>query len=125
MENPVVNFQMPYEDAIRVQEFYSKAFGWNMINTGEATHNYIAALTTESEGMESVTPSAINGGFSPKSQYNEAPCLVISVKDIEKALKAVQEAGGTILGKPMDIPQVGKMASVLDSEGNKLSLLQH
>ncbi len=125
MDNPVVNFQMPYEDAQRVEEFYKKAFGWKMINTGEATHNYIAALTTESDEFESVTKSAINGGFSPKGPYSDSTVVVVSVKDIEVAIKNVETAGGTVLGEPMDIPQVGKMASVLDSEGNKLSLLQH
>jgi predicted enzyme related to lactoylglutathione lyase len=125
MDNPVVNFQMPYEDASRVADFYSKVFGWTMINTGKATHNYIAALTTKSDGMESVTPSAINGGFSPKSPYSDSTVVVVSVKDIHAAIKSVQQAGGTVLQEPMDIPQVGMMASILDTENNKLSLLQH
>lgn len=125
MDNPVVNFQMPYEDAKRVEKFYSKVFGWKMINTGEATHNYIAALTTQSDEFESVTKSAINGGFSPKSPYSDSTVIVVSVKDVDIAIEDVKQAGGNVLGKPMDIPQVGRMATILDSEGNKLSLLQH
>lgn len=125
MNNPVVNFQMPYEDAQRVQKFYQSTFGWKMIDTGEATHNYIAALTTESDEFESVTKSAINGGFSPKGPYSDITVLVVSVKDIHIAIKDVKAAGGTVLGDPMEVPQVGVMVSVLDSENNKLTLLQH
>jgi len=125
MDNPVVNFQMPYENAERVMDFYTKAFGWKMVNTGEATHNYIAALTTESDEFESLTPSAINGGFSPKSPYSDTTAIVVSVKDIQLATAAVKNAGGTVLGDPMDVPNVGKMVSILDSENNKLTLLQH
>lgn len=125
MNNPVVNFQMPYEDADRVVSFYNDAFVWKMINTGEATNNYIAALTTESDGFESVTKSAINGGFSPKGPYSDVTVLVVSVQDIDKAIEDTKSAGGKVLGDPIDIPDVGKMVSILDTEGNKLSLLEH
>jgi len=116
---------MPYEDADRVAKFYSDAFGWRMINTGGTTHYYIAALTTDSDEFESVTKSAINGGFSPKGPYSDSTVLVVSVKDIQKAIHDTTVAGGKVLGEPLDIPQVGKMVSILDTEGNKLSLLQH
>jgi predicted enzyme related to lactoylglutathione lyase len=26
--NPVIHFEMPYQDATRVADFYSAAFGW-------------------------------------------------------------------------------------------------
>lgn len=125
MSNPVVNFQMPYEDADRLTKFYSDVFDWKMINTGEATHNYIAALTTESDEFESLTKSAINGGFSPKGPYSDSTTVVVAVEDIQAAIAKVKAANGTVLGEPMDIPQVGKMVSILDSENNKLTLLQH
>jgi uncharacterized protein len=125
MHNPVVNFQMPYEDAKRVEAFYARAFGWKMINTGEAAHNYIAALTTESDGFESVTTSAINGGFSPKGPYAQSTVVVVSVANIHEATANVRAAGGQVLGEPVDIPDVGMMVSIVDSEGNTVSLLQH
>ena len=28
MSNPVVHFEMPYDDAARVVNFYAEAFGW-------------------------------------------------------------------------------------------------
>jgi len=36
----------------------------------------------------------------------------------------VRSAGGTVLGEPMDIPGVGAYVSFIDTEGNRVSMLQ-
>ena len=36
----------------------------------------------------------------------------------------VREAGGTVLGEPMEIPGVGQYVSIQDTEGNRVGLLQ-
>ena len=88
-ENPVVHFEMPYEDVARVTEFYSNAFGWGMQNAGEAMGNYVVAETTKTENMRPITPGVINGGFFPKSQDMPAqyPSVVIAVEDIGLLIK--------------------------------------
>ena len=35
--NPVVHFEMPYENSERLMQFYSQAFGWQMKKLGKAT----------------------------------------------------------------------------------------
>jgi predicted enzyme related to lactoylglutathione lyase len=125
--NPVVHFEMPYEDGKRVAEFYSKAFNWKMVQAGEEMGNYVTAETTESSGFNrSITPGAINGGFFPKKEGwpAQSPSVVISVDDIEEAMKKIIEAGGEVLDKPTEIPGVGKYVSFKDTEGNRASLLQ-
>jgi len=123
-DNPVVHFEMPYDDAKRVSDFYNKAFGWEMNVTGEEMSNYITAHTTKTENNMSVTPGAINGGFFSKSTMPVSPNVVISVKDIQAAMDSVKNAGGKILVEVMEIPQVGKYISFTDSEGNRVALLQ-
>jgi|SRR3954466_3245207 predicted enzyme related to lactoylglutathione lyase len=125
--NPVVHFEMPYENPKRVADFYAKAFGWQMQTMGEDMGGYIVATTTESgpDGRPK-DPGAINGGFYGKkpdwpAQY---PSVVVAVDDIRKAMAAVAKAGGKVLGEPMDIPGVGDYVSFMDSEGNRVSLLQ-
>ena len=60
-DNPVVHFEMPYEDADRVAEFYKSAFGWDMVNIGEQMGNYITADTAETDENRMVkTPGTIN-----------------------------------------------------------------
>jgi predicted enzyme related to lactoylglutathione lyase len=123
--NPVVHFEMPYQDPARVSEFYKTAFGWKMNPTGEEMGNYVMAETTETENMRPVTPGAINGGFYPKTDdVNPYPSVVISVTDIKQAIENVTKAGGKVLGEPVDIPGIGAYVSFTDSEGNRLSMLQ-
>lgn len=124
--HPVVHFEMPYEDAERVGEFYSRVFGWEMNALGAGMGDYVTAETTESTNGRSTTPGVINGGFFRKQpdQPDQYPSVVIAVGDIEAAMTAIAEAGGTVLGEPMDIPGVGKYLLFADSEGNRVSCLK-
>ena len=125
--NPVVHFEMPYGDADRVKAFYKAVFGWKMQGLGEAMGGYVTAGTTKTGANgRPADPGAINGGFFRKkpdwpAQY---PSVVIAVDDIGRAMGKVKEAGGEVLGEPMDIPGVGAYVSFMDSEGNRVSLLQ-
>ncbi|HKP98111.1 MAG TPA: VOC family protein [Fibrobacteria bacterium] len=125
--DPVVHFEMPFEDQKRLSAFYKSAFGWKMQGTGEEMGHYVLASTTETgpQGRPK-TPGAINGGFFPKkpdwpAQY---PSVVIGVGDIKKAMQKIAKAGGTVLGEPMDIPGIGRYVSFTDPEGNRVSVLQ-
>jgi class 3 adenylate cyclase len=71
-------------------------------------------------------PGMINGGLykKPTDPLGQHPSVVIAVTDIHQALKKVKEAGGKVLGEPMDIPGVGLYAGFLDTEGNRVSVLQ-
>lgn len=127
MKSPVVHFEMPAKDKKRASDFYSKVFGWNMNLTGEDMGNYLLAQTTDTDeqGMPK-NPGAINGGFfdyKDETGFRE-PHLVISVEDIDEAIKAVGEAGGKIQGEKMDIPGVGTYISFMDTEDNLVGILQ-
>ena len=125
--NPVVHFEMPYEEADRMSRFYASAFGWKMKDLGGEMNNYVVANTTRN-GADGRPKKGgeINGGFFAKkpdwpAQY---PSVVIAVDDIVAAMDRVTKAGGRVLGEPMDIPGVGGYVSFMDSEGNRVSLLQ-
>ena len=125
--NPVVHFEMPYENHERLVKFYTQAFGWQMRKLGEEMGDYVTAATTETdENMMVKRPGAINGGFFPKktgwpAQY---PSVVIAVDDIKEAMKKIGDAGGKVLGEPMEIPGIGQYVSFTDTEGNRVSILQ-
>src|SRR3954470_16789869 len=125
--NPVIHFEMPYDDSGRLAAFYKAVFGWKMQSMGEQMGNYILATTIPSDGNGRPTkPGAINGGFFPKKPDWPAqhPSVVIGVGDIQQAMAKVRQAGGQLLGEPMDIPGVGAYVSFTDTEGNRVSLLQ-
>jgi predicted enzyme related to lactoylglutathione lyase len=135
--NPVVHFEMGYNDKERMVRFYETAFGWHTERMGPEMGNYVVAHTTETsdDGMVQ-TKGAINGGFYEKTDdpLSHAPSVVISVDDIKAAMQAVESAGGKILGsktengentlEPQMIPGVGLWISAMDTEGNRFSILQ-
>jgi len=132
--NPVVHFEMPYVDRDRMASFYEKTFGWTMNKMGAEMGDYVVAQTgeTDQQGMLK-NPGQINGGFyqrgdEPGTQY---PSVVIAVADIREAMKKVTEGGGKVLGggpekngEPVEIPGIGMYVSIIDTEGNRVSLLQ-
>ena len=125
--NPVVHFEMPYENPDRLVKFYTRAFGWQMQKLGENMGDYVTASTTETDENRMVKrPGAINGGFFPKkpdwpAQY---PSVVIAVDDINEAMRKVTDAGGRVLGEPIEIPGIGQYVSFTDTEGNRVGILQ-
>jgi uncharacterized protein len=128
--NPVVHFEMPYEDRNRMADFYAKTFGWQPQIFGPEMGNYVIVRTSETEenGFPK-KPGMINGGFFEKTKDNQYPSVVIAVDDIKAAMKKVEEAGGKVLGgqrpgEPDNIPGVGLYAAFIDTEGNRVSLLQ-
>ncbi len=129
--DPVVHFEMPAKDRKRVADFYSNAFGWKMNQMGEEMGNYLLAQTTETDEKGMVkTPGNINGGFWETKEENQPPHVVISVDNLEESMKKVIEAGGKVLGsskgegKPDDIPGVGLYVTIIDTEGNRVGMLQ-
>lgn len=124
--NPVVHFEMPYEVRDRMAKFYTSAFGWQTQMLGEEMGNYVLAMTTETDASGPRKPGAINGGFFPKGDDRPAqfPSVVIAVDDIGAAIRKVNEAGGEVLGEPMEIPGVGQYVAFFDTEGNRASMLQ-
>jgi predicted enzyme related to lactoylglutathione lyase len=125
--NPVVHFEMPYEDKQRVADFYAKTFGWQPTLYGPEMGNYVLVATSESiAGQGPVKPGMINGGFFEKSSDKPAqyPNVVIAVEDIAEAMKKVTESGGQVLGEPVEIPGYGMYVSFLDTEGNRVALMQ-
>jgi predicted enzyme related to lactoylglutathione lyase len=125
--NPVVHFEMPADDRQRMADFYTKAFGWQMQMFGPEMGDYVVATTTESDQTgRPKAPGAINGGFFPRRADLPAqvPSVVIGVDDIKQAMKKVNDAGGKVLGDPIEIPGIGQYVSFVDTEGNRVSLLQ-
>jgi predicted enzyme related to lactoylglutathione lyase len=135
--DPVVHFEVGYNDRERMKKFYSTAFDWKMQQLGPEMGNYVVAQTTETDSKGMIkNPGNINGGFYQKiaDPLSHAPSFVIAVKDIEAAMQRVTSAGGKILGamdekggrsmKPMMIPGVGLWISAMDTEDNRFSILQ-
>lgn len=131
--NPVVHFQMPADDKKRMIEFYSKAFGWQARQLGPEMGDYVVVATTETDQKTGFPkePGRINGGFHSKTAdpTSHHPSIVIAVDDIREGMRKVKEAGGKVLGgqrpgEPDEIPGIGLYVSFIDTEGNRVGMLQ-
>lgn len=125
--DPVVHFQFPADDRERISAFYTKAFGWKTQTLGPEHGGYVLVSTTETDDLGRPTkPGAINGGFFEKcgEMPDACPSVVIGVEDIHEAMRKVAEAGGNVLGQPIEIPGYGLLASFIDTEGNRVEMMQ-
>jgi hypothetical protein len=99
-----------------------------MTQLGPEMGDYMTAWTTETDPKTRMikAPGAINGGFySPTDDpLSKVPSVVIQVKDVKASMKAVEKAGGKILREPDEIPGIGLWVSFLDTEGNRVSMIQ-
>ncbi len=125
--NPVVHFEMPAKDRGRMRKFYESAFGWQTRQLGDEMGGYVLATTTEEgDNGRPKHPGAINGGFYQRTDdpVSQTTGIVVAVENLEESMRRAKAAGGTLHGEPQDIPGVGRFISVIDTEGNRVSMLQ-
>jgi predicted enzyme related to lactoylglutathione lyase len=127
--DPVVHFEMPYDDRDRIVTFYRTVFGWEMQMLGEEMGNYVLATTGKkgaTGGQPDAAPGIIGGGFYERNKEWPAqhPSIVIAVQDVRASMAKVAQSGGEVLGEPMAIPGVGDYVSFYDTEKNRVAMLQ-
>ncbi len=94
---------------------------------GPEMGEYVVVHTAETDANGMLKePGRINGGLykKPEDKTGQAPSVVISVPDINAAMEKINQGGGKVLGEPMDIPGIGMYVSFLDTEGNRVSILE-
>jgi predicted enzyme related to lactoylglutathione lyase len=79
------HIEIPTTDASKSKAFYSGIFGWKM---NESNPDYIMFSTPDDEG----------GGFTTTSKpTTNGVILYIEVENIEKKLREIENAGGTVV----------------------------
>lgn len=122
-QSKVAWFELPADDMTRARTFYNQVFGWVTPDMGNGG---VFAITTPSDQQGSPNEAgAINGDISPRSSKLDRPLIFIAVDDMDAHLKAVQNAGGTVVTTPQKEEQFGLVWSVIgDTEGNHVGLHQ-
>lgn len=119
----VIHFEIHAADPERAVRFYSTCFGWEFNRWGQEEY-WIAR--TGPDG----TPG-INGGVLRRR--NPAPedgqpvnafVCTIDVKNLDEALRLVLDNGGRMAVDKVEMPGLGWLAYVKDTEGNIVGVMQ-
>lgn len=123
MTGRVVHFEVPYDDADRARGFYSEVFGWNIQPVPDFNYNFVQTGPVADSGMPT-EPGFIGGGMFKRDDEIGRPVITIEVDDMTGALAAIDEHGGTTVGEPQRVGDMGIAAYFTDSEGNLMGLWQ-
>jgi uncharacterized protein len=120
MSGRVVHFEIPFDDGDRARAFYEKAFGWNLMNLPDMGYTLVMSGPSGDQGP--TEPGFINGGMMQRQGDFTAPNVVIDVDNLENALKAVNESGGSTVSERQAVGDMGFTAYFKDTEGNLIGL---
>lgn len=123
MTGRVVHFEVPYDNADRARAFYSDVFGWDIRSVPEFEYNFVQTGPVADNGMPT-EPGFIGGGMFQRQADISRPVITIEVDDMTSALSAVGEHGGSTVGEPQRVGEMGIAAYFTDSEGNLMGLWQ-
>lgn len=131
MSSTVVHFEIYVDDIARAKKFYSDVFGWVYEAMGPDMNDYVVVYPG---GVPSSGPAkvGINGGMlkrpGPAPSDNMASpnayvCMV-AVDDIDETMAKVEPAGGRIDMPVNEVPTVGKIAYIRDTEMNLVGVMK-
>ncbi len=99
--------ELPVREVALAKTFYERAFGWTLAEFGPT---YAATLTGDTDvGLQ-----------GDAAEATRAPLPVIEVEDLEAALAAVEQAGGTVVRRIFEFPG-GRRFHFTDPSGNELA----
>jgi predicted enzyme related to lactoylglutathione lyase len=123
MANSIVHFEIFATDVERAREFYENVFGWTFEAGGPPDFYLIATGPNTDPGL---TQGLIAKRRGPAAQGPlNAFRVTVSVKSATETMALIEKAGGKLRSAAIDIPQVGKVVEVADTEDNVFCILQH
>lgn len=131
MANLVTHFEIYVDDVERAKKFYADVFGWAFKQLGKEMNDYVLVYPggEVSDGPASV---GINGGMMLRSapapsDDKAAPnafCCTIAVDDIMAIMESAQNNGARVDMPVMDVPGIGKLAYIRDTEMNLVGIIE-
>ncbi|PTQ94048.1 hypothetical protein C8P68_107111 [Mucilaginibacter yixingensis] len=119
--NAINWFEIPVSDIERAREFYEGIFDMDMVPMEEM-------MGMEMMGFPIAMESGKVGGAIVRSDFHEpseqgAILYLNANPNLKLIVDRVEDFGGEVLMPPTEIsPEIGFMAFVMDTEGNKIGL---
>ena len=119
----ISHFMVPADDVSRARKFYSTLLGWEITPVHD---------TPGMPGMDAMQyhdirtgpaqPGTLSTGGLYKRHMGEPVLSFAEVADVDTVAAKVEGLGGKITMPPANIPGVGRVAMLLDSEGNMFGI---
>jgi predicted enzyme related to lactoylglutathione lyase len=123
MANSIVHFEIFASDVERARGFYEEVFGWTFEAGGPPDFYHIATGPETGPGLRQ-SLIAKRSGPAAKGPLN-AFRVTISVKSVADTMSRVEATGGKLRSPVIDIPDVGKVVEIADTEDNIICILQY
>ncbi|NUR97362.1 MAG: VOC family protein [Kribbellaceae bacterium] len=104
----IIHVEIVAEDHDRAAEFYREVFGWE-VTPAPVPDDYLLARTGPGEG--------IDGAIMSNRYQSQQTIAWLEVDDLEATLEAARAAGGTPVGEIQELPGVGRLSYLRDTEG--------
>jgi predicted enzyme related to lactoylglutathione lyase len=116
--NPVVYFEIPVLDLDRACDFYSKVFETTL--TREVVDGYqMAFFETSGDSFGASGALVVGDVYIPSHQ---GCFLYFGVESIDETIARAEELGGSVLYPKKSNGDLGSVAEIQDSEGNRIAL---
>ena len=122
MANSVVHFEIFASDVERARKFYERVFGWSFEVGGGPDFYLIVTGPATDPGLR-LGLIAKRRGPAAQGALNAFRCT-ITVRSITESMAAIEAAGGKLRSPVVDIPHVGKVVEIADTEDNVACILQ-
>lgn len=116
--NPVVYFEIPVLDLSRACDFYSKVF--ETTHTRDVVDGYQMAFFDSSDDSFGATGALVVGDVYVPS--HQGCFLYFGVESIDTTVARAIEHGGSVLYPKKSNGELGFVAEIQDSEGNRVAL---
>jgi predicted enzyme related to lactoylglutathione lyase len=116
--NPVVYFEIPAIDLDRACDFYSKVF--EAMLTRDVVDGYQMAFFESSD--ESFGSTGALGGGDVYIPSHQGCFLYFGVESIDETVARAVESGGSVLYPKKSNGDLGSVAEIQDTEGNRRAL---
>lgn len=114
-------------DVAALARFYETAFGLKEVNRLQTPGGTEVMLNFGDSEAAAKANGAAQIVLMHRAQAlkDPVPHMILNVTDMSATVKAVQDAGGHVLGKPRAFGQTGIIVGmVMDPAGNRIELLQ-
>jgi predicted enzyme related to lactoylglutathione lyase len=107
----IVHFQIPADDIQRAKTFYTKLFGWKIVQV---------------QGMEywGIDTYGLMGGMMKRMHPDRQITNYIGVPSVDEFSAKVEKLGGKVIEPKTAIPGMGYFAICMDTENNVFGILE-